>query len=71
VQAEPGIRWAFSKRVSLWVAAQAFVPIVFPEFELVDPNDETNTRRVYRPQPAGLRGLVGVEFRLAGIERGR
>ena len=71
VQAEPGIRWAFSKRVSLWVAAQAFVPIVFPEFELVDPNDETNTRRVYRPSPAGLRGLAGLEFRLAGIERGR
>jgi hypothetical protein len=67
--AEPGIRWAFSKRVSLWVAAQAFVPIVYPQFVLEaesDPDVE-----VYRPSPAGLRGLAGLEFRLVGTERGR
>ncbi len=71
LQAEPGIRWAFSKRVSLWVAAQAFVPIVFPEFELRDPTGTAQPQRVYRPSPAGLRGLAGLEVRLAGIERGR
>ena len=67
-QAEPGIRWAFSKRVSLWVGVQAFVPIVFPDFELQGTGDP---QRVYRPNPAGLRGLAGLEFRLAGTERGR
>jgi hypothetical protein len=72
VQAEPGIRWAFSKRVSLWVAAQAFVPIVYPRFVLADPDDPTrDEREVHRPSPAGLRGLVGFEFRLLGTERGR
>jgi hypothetical protein len=70
-QAEPGIRWAFSKRVSLWVAAQAFVPIVYPQFVLEDPADPGNTEDVYRPSPAGLRGLLGLEFRLLGTERGR
>jgi hypothetical protein len=67
-QAEPGIRWAFSKRVSLWVGVQAFVPIVFPQFELQGVGDP---QRVHRPNPAGLRGLAGLEFRLAGTERGR
>jgi hypothetical protein len=47
---------------------QAFVPIVFPEFELQRPGD---AQRVHRPNPAGLRGLAGLEFRLAGTERGR
>jgi hypothetical protein len=68
-QAEPGIRWAFSKRVSLWVAAQAFVPIVYPRFELADPADPSSPVPVWTPAPAGLRGLVGLEFRLTGQER--
>ncbi len=64
--AEPGLRWAFSDRVSLWAAAQVVVPMRYPAFELVDPNDATNVEAIYQPQPVAARGLIGLEFQLSG-----
>ncbi len=66
VHAEPGVRWAFSRRVSLWASAQVVVPMRYPAFELVDPADDTNVEAVYEPQPVAARGLLGFEFRLSG-----
>lgn len=63
---EPGVRWAFSDRVALWVSGQVLLPLVFPEFELTDPADDSQAELVYRPQPVGVRGLAGFEIRLAG-----
>lgn len=62
--AAAGVRWSFRPRVSLWVEAQLFVPLVFPSFELVDPNDASLTSEVYSPSPAGGRGLIGIEYKL-------
>lgn len=64
--AEPGVRWSFSKRASLWVSAQVALPIAYPEFILEDPADPTARESVYRPQPVVARGLAGFEFRLFG-----
>ncbi len=63
---EPGVRWAFSDRVALWASGQVLLPLVFPEFELTDPADNTQAELVYRPEPVGVRGLLGLELRLAG-----
>lgn len=64
--AEPGIRWSFADRLSLWVSAQVVVPVRYPDFELVDPSDSTIVEGVYRPEPVGVRGLLGLEVRLSG-----
>lgn len=64
--AEPGIRWAFADRLSLWASAQVVVPARYPDFELVDPSDPNNDEGVYRPEPVGVRGLLGLEVRLSG-----
>lgn len=64
--AEPGIRWSFADRLSLWVSAQVVVPVRYPDFELVDPADRTIVEGVYRPEPVGVRGLLGLEVRLWG-----
>jgi hypothetical protein len=63
-QAEPGVRWAFADRVSLWVSAQVVLPMRYPAFELVDATSGERVEAVYRPQPVSARGLVGFEFRL-------
>ena len=59
-----GVRWSFRPRLSLWVEAQAFIPAVYPRFELVDPDDASLTSEVYSPNPAGPRGLLGLEYKL-------
>ncbi len=65
-QAEPGVRWAFSPRASLWVSGQVFVPLRFPDFELTDPVDDTRVEAVYSPPPVGVRGLAGIELQFGG-----
>lgn len=62
--AEPGVRWAFADRVSLWASAQVVLPMRYPAFELVDATSGERVEGVYRPQPVSARGLVGLEFQL-------
>jgi hypothetical protein len=69
IVAELGVRWPATPRVSLWVSAMPFVPVVQPEFELRDPDDPARRARVYRPFPVGVRGLAGVEVRLRGLDK--
>lgn len=68
VTAEAGIRVPVSRRVSVWTTVAAAAPVVFPRFRLVDATG-TRQREVYRPAAAGVRGLVGIEVRLRGVER--
>ena len=62
--AEPGVRWAFADRVSLWVSAQVVVPMRYPDFELIDATTGDRSEGVYQPSPVAARGLLGFEFRL-------
>ncbi len=64
--AEPGVRWAFADRLSLWLSAQVIVPVRYPDFELRDPSDSSIVEDVYRPEPVAVRGLLGLEVRLTG-----
>ena len=64
--AEPGVRWAFADRVSLWVSAQVVVPMRYPDFELIDATTGARLEGVYQPAPVAARGLLGFEFRLFG-----
>jgi len=45
------------------------VPVRFPVFRREDPQDAENTQRVYRPATVGVRGLVGLEVRLRGLDK--
>lgn len=67
--AEPGVRWAFANRVSLWVSALVVLPMRYPEFELVDATTGERVEGVYRPQPVSARGLLGFEFQLRSSSR--
>lgn len=69
VTAEIGVRWPVTPRISLWLSAMPFAPLVVPEFRLVDPGDPDRTARVYRAFPVGIRGLAGVEVRLRGLDK--
>ena len=68
VTAEAGIRVPVSRRISVWTTVAAAAPLVFPRFRLVDATG-TRQREVYRPAAAGVRGVVGIEVRLRGVER--
>ncbi len=68
VTAEAGIRVPVSRRVSVWTTVAAAAPVLFPRFRLVDATG-TRQREVYRPAAAGVRGLVGIEVRLRGVDR--
>jgi hypothetical protein len=68
VTAEAGIRVPVSRRVSVWTTVAAAAPVLFPRFRLVDATG-TRQREVYRPAAAGVRGVVGIEVRLRGVER--
>lgn len=58
---EPGVRWSFSERASLWASAQVVVPMRYPKFEL---RRDDGTQSVYQPEPVAARGLLGIEIRL-------
>lgn len=67
--AEAGIRAPLTPRLSLWASAMATIPVVFPEFRLEDTQTPPRTRRVYQPPGAGVRGLLGLEVRLRGLDK--
>jgi hypothetical protein len=69
VVAEAGIRAPLTARLSLWVSAVAFIPARFPVLRLEDPSGAASPQEVYRPKPAGVRGLLGLEVRLRGLEK--
>jgi hypothetical protein len=69
IVAEAGIRAPITGRLSIWVSAMAFVPAWFPVLRLEDRADPARTAEVYRPAPAGVRGLLGLEVRLRGLDK--
>lgn len=68
-QLEAGVRVPVSPRVSIWLGAQAQLPLRFPVFRLVDPADPAHTVVVHRAAAAGVHVLGGVELRLRGLDK--
>ncbi|HWB77447.1 MAG TPA: hypothetical protein VG755_20915 [Nannocystaceae bacterium] len=68
IDAEAGIRAPLTGRLSIWATAMATIPVLFPEFRIELP-DGRRAANVYRPAPAGVRGLLGLEVRLRGLDK--
>jgi len=54
----PALRWQLVGPVSLWLQGEALVAITRPAFHM------RNLDLLYRPEPAGAQGWLGIELRL-------
>lgn len=67
--ADVGLRIVITPRLSAWVSAVVELPLRYPRFVIHAADDPRDTRELFRPSVASLRGLAGLEIRLRGLDK--